>query len=77
MSEASNDVVLFEEVACANGMKLGVATLNTPKTLNGLSLDMTRLLAVRMEVWAKDPDQSHPQPVAMHPSSLEANSRQR
>ena len=34
MSEASNDVVLFEEVACANGMKLGVATLNTPKTLN-------------------------------------------
>ncbi|MDO8694608.1 MAG: enoyl-CoA hydratase/isomerase family protein [Sheuella sp.] len=56
MSEASNDVVLFEEVACANGMKLGVATLNTPKTLNGLSLDMTRLLAARMEVWAKDPD---------------------
>lgn len=56
MSEESNEVVLFEEVACGNGMKLGLATLNTPKTLNGLSLDMTRLLAARLEVWAKDPD---------------------
>ena len=56
MSEIQEDVVLFEEILTASGMKLGVATLNTPKTLNGLSLEMTRLLAQRMEVWAQDPD---------------------
>lgn len=56
MSESLNEVVLFEDISCANGMKLGLATLNTPKTLNGLSLDMTRLLAQRLEIWATDPD---------------------
>ena len=56
MSEIQNDVVLFDEIACANGMKIGVAMLNTPKTLNGLSLAMTRLLAQHLEVWAVDPD---------------------
>ena len=56
MSEVSSEIVLFEEVACANGTRLGIATLNTPKTLNGLSLEMTRLLATRLERWAADPD---------------------
>ena len=57
MSEVNseNAVVLFEELACANGMRIGIATLNTPKTLNGLSLEMTRLLANKIEVWANDP----------------------
>jgi enoyl-CoA hydratase/carnithine racemase len=32
-----------------------VATLNAPKTLNGLSLEMTRLLANQIERWANDP----------------------
>ena len=49
-------VVLFEDIACANGMRLGLATLNTPKTLNGLSLEMTRLLAAKIELWANDPE---------------------
>lgn len=53
---AINDVVFFEEIDCANAMRIGVATLNAPKTLNGLSLDMTRLLATQMEVWAADSD---------------------
>ena len=57
MSEMSeNDLVLFEELTCANGTRIGVATLNAPKTLNGLSLDMTRMLATRMDAWARDPE---------------------
>jgi enoyl-CoA hydratase/carnithine racemase len=35
-------------------MRIGVATLNAPKTLNCLSLEMTRLLATQIERWAKD-----------------------
>ena len=53
--ENNNEVVLFNELNCANGTRIGVATLNAPKTLNGLSLEMTRLLATRIELWAKDP----------------------
>ena len=56
MNDAANDVVLFEEIACANGTRFGIATLNSPKTLNALSYEMTLLLAKRMEVWARDPD---------------------
>ncbi len=56
MSEVSSDIVLFEEFNCSNGTRVGIATLNTPKTLNGLSLEMTRLLATRLEIWAQDPD---------------------
>ena len=52
--ENNNEVVLFNELNCANGMRLGVATLNAPKTLNGLSLEMTRLLANQIERWATD-----------------------
>jgi enoyl-CoA hydratase/carnithine racemase len=46
--------VLFEERAAANGKRIGIATLNAPKTLNGLSLDMARLLDARLHAWAKD-----------------------
>ena len=53
--ENNNAVVLFDELNCANGTRIGVATLNAPKTLNGLSLEMTRLLSTQIEVWAKDP----------------------
>ena len=53
--ENNDAVVLFDELNCANGMRIGVATLNAPKTLNGLSLEMTRLLATQIELWAKEP----------------------
>lgn len=53
--ENNNAVVLFDELNCANGTRIGVATLNAPKTLNGLSLEMTRLLATQIELWAQDP----------------------
>lgn len=53
--ENNNAVVLFDELNCTNGTRIGVATLNAPKTLNGLSLEMTRLLATQIEHWAQDP----------------------
>ncbi|MCW4456051.1 enoyl-CoA hydratase/isomerase family protein [Flavobacterium sp. MXW15] len=46
--------VLFEERIVGNGKRLGVATLNSPKTLNGLSLEMARLLDAQLIRWAGD-----------------------
>lgn len=46
--------VLFEEKTTANGMRIGVATLNSPRTLNGVTLEMVDLLAERLTVWAAD-----------------------
>jgi enoyl-CoA hydratase/carnithine racemase len=45
--------VLFEERAAGN-KRIGVATLNAPKALNGLSLEMARLLDARLSDWAND-----------------------
>lgn len=50
----SDAPVLFEERSAANGKRIGLATLNAPKTLNGLSLDMARLLDERLRAWAGD-----------------------
>ncbi|PPU42039.1 enoyl-CoA hydratase [Xanthomonas arboricola pv. populi] len=47
--------VLFEQRDCADGHRIGIATLNSPRTLNGLSLQMTRLLDAQLRVWAHDP----------------------
>jgi enoyl-CoA hydratase/carnithine racemase len=46
--------VLFEEKPCANGTRVAFATLNSPQTLNGLSLEMVDLLAERLTAWAQD-----------------------
>lgn len=46
--------VLFEEKPAAGGAKVGFATLNSPQTLNGLSLQMVDLLAERLSAWASD-----------------------
>ncbi|MFA5682974.1 MAG: enoyl-CoA hydratase/isomerase family protein [Lysobacteraceae bacterium] len=47
-------LVLFEERAAANGARIGFATLNSPKTLNGLSLAMARQLDAKLVEWAAD-----------------------
>lgn len=47
--------VLFEQATCHNGMKIALATLNVPKALNALNLDMIRLLAPQLDIWANDP----------------------
>jgi len=46
--------VLFEERRAANGMRIGIATLNAPRTLNGFSLPMAHLLLERLQAWADD-----------------------
>lgn len=45
--------VLFEERAAAVG-RIGIATLNAPATLNGLSLAMVDLLAEKLDAWERD-----------------------
>ncbi|TMN34683.1 enoyl-CoA hydratase/isomerase family protein [Pseudoalteromonas sp. S2755] len=47
--------VIFEQATCHNGMKIALATLNAPKALNALNLDMIRLLAPQLDAWANDP----------------------
>lgn len=49
-----NAAVLFEERDAAGGKRIGIATLNQPATLNGLSLEMVDLLAERLDAWAQD-----------------------
>jgi enoyl-CoA hydratase/carnithine racemase len=48
--------VVFEEAVAANGMKIAFATLNVPKALNALNLDMIRLLAPQLKVWEQQDD---------------------
>ena len=47
--------VLFEQVAAGDGRQIGIATLNAPATLNGLSLRMAELLDAQFAAWARDP----------------------
>lgn len=59
MNAASNEEsaappVLFERRATAGGLCLGIATLNAPRTLNGLSLAMVQLLDAQLAAWAED-----------------------
>lgn len=46
--------VLFEERATRHGKRIGIATLNAARTLNGLSLEMARLLDAQLIAWADD-----------------------
>lgn len=54
-ARAIRDVVLFNEIETACGRRFVHATLNSPGTLNALSLDMIELLEPKFEQWAKDP----------------------
>ena len=49
-----NDVVIFQELACGNGKRIGVAQLNSERTLNSLSLPMIRVLYLQLQQWAQD-----------------------
>ncbi|MFC3031288.1 enoyl-CoA hydratase/isomerase family protein [Pseudoalteromonas fenneropenaei] len=46
--------VVFEVAHCDNGMQVAFATLNAPKALNALNLEMIRALAPQLSVWAND-----------------------
>lgn len=50
------EAVLFEEQVSASGHRVGIATLNSPQTLNGLSLEMCQALTERLQAWRQDPE---------------------
>lgn len=52
----SDAVVLFAELSCENGKLIGVATLNSEKSLNALSLPMVELLLPQMQAWKDNND---------------------
>ncbi len=52
----SDAVVLFAELSCENGKRIGVATLNSEKSLNALSLPMVELLLPQMQAWKDNND---------------------
>ncbi|MAA93211.1 MAG: enoyl-CoA hydratase [Rheinheimera sp.] len=51
----STDVVLYQEHTADNGKKIAVATLNSEKSLNALSLPMVESLLPQMQAWKDDP----------------------
>ena len=46
--------VLFEERRTANGRRIGFATLNRPKQLNAINLQMCELLLAQFRTWVSD-----------------------
>jgi len=52
---STQDPVLFEERQGQHGTVIGIATLNAPHVLNGLSLAMVDLLAAKLTAWSQDP----------------------
>lgn len=47
--------VIFNELFTADGLRIGVITLDSPKTLNALNLSMTRAIYQQLQQWANDP----------------------
>ncbi|EPC04574.1 hypothetical protein L861_04420 [Litchfieldella anticariensis FP35 = DSM 16096] len=50
----SGPTVLFDEFPTRDGGRIGVATLNAPKSLNALSLEMIHQLTTKLDAWAAD-----------------------
>ena len=53
-SSVGESSVLFEQRRAVGEHRIGIATLNAPHVLNGLSLEMTRLLDVQLRRWQND-----------------------
>ncbi len=49
-------VVNFSEINCANGKKIAVITLNSPKSLNALGMDMIALIYPKLQQWKTQDD---------------------
>lgn len=50
----SDFVVSFEEIPVGNNARVGLARLDSPRTLNALSLEMIQQLEARLDQWAAD-----------------------
>ena len=48
------ETIKLEERACPGGMKLGVITLDAPKSLHALDLEMIRAIDGALVAWAAD-----------------------
>ena len=48
--------MLYQELTADNGKKIAVATLNSEKSLNALSLPMVESLLPQMQAWKEDPN---------------------
>ena len=48
-----SNVVIFEEIMCDNGKKIGIATLNSERSLNALSGEMVDALYPKLLEWHK------------------------
>ncbi|MFW2176279.1 MULTISPECIES: enoyl-CoA hydratase/isomerase family protein [unclassified Moraxella] len=46
--------VLFDTIQTTSGHQIGTMTLNDPKALNALSVDMCKLMATQLTEWASD-----------------------
>lgn len=49
-----SDCVLFQELSCRKGQRIGVAQLNSEKSLNSLNQPMIELLYPQLLQWAQD-----------------------
>jgi len=49
-------VVTFHEIHCDNGKVIGIATLNSPRSLNALAGEMIDLLLPKLKQWQEDSD---------------------
>ena len=49
-------VVTFQEINCDNGKVVGIATLNSPRSLNALAGDMIDLLLPKLKQWQESND---------------------
>ena len=49
-------VVNFQEIDSANGKKIAVITLNSPKSLNALGMDMIALIYPKLQQWQTQDD---------------------
>ena len=50
-----NDELLVEILECQNDTKIGHITLNSPETLNSLTLNMVNEISNLLEKWEADP----------------------
>ena len=47
--------LIFEELHGLHGARIGIATLDSPRSLNALSLPMVEVLDQRLQAWEQDP----------------------
>lgn len=55
MTSEHSEPVLIETLSAGNGYRIGVATLNAPKSLNSLTRKMVDILLPQLQAWQEDP----------------------